>query len=121
MEVLEREGDALHGSGAAPLVGVVEEVLELVPVAGPGIGDGHRGDDGLGRAGSGRSLPAPVRRGEGVGEAGAGQRRATEAGELLRQRRHFCGLASPPARSPAATACRAPSGLDWVRERFLSD
>lgn len=95
MEVLEREGDALHGSGAAPLVGVVEEVLELVPVAGPGIGDGHRGDDGLGRAGSGRSLPAPVRRGEGVGEAGAGQRRATEAGELLRQRRHFCGLASP--------------------------
>lgn len=125
VEILEREGDALHGGSAAPVVGVLEELLQLGPLPGLGIGDGHRRDDGqrgrlLGRTAGGVGSPASS---EGlVGEAGATERRASQAGELLRQRRHlFSGF---PARCSNWVLSRAPPLVsfcrDWVRERVLS-
>lgn len=85
VEIVEREGDAIHGSSAAPLVGVLEELLELGPLPGLGIVDGHGGDDGQRR----RPRASLRERSEGVGEAVARERRASQARELLRQRSHL--------------------------------
>jgi hypothetical protein len=79
VEVLGGEGDALHGRGAAPLGGLVEQLAHPLPlplVLGQRVRPAHQ-----------RGRRAPRRRGAVQRRAGEG--RAREAGDgVLRQGRH---------------------------------
>lgn len=96
VEVLDGEGDALHGGGAAPIGGLLEEFPQLLPLL---LGGGERVRAGDNR---GVAVGAPHRRlrGDGRGgrprEWGGGDQRPPESGgeAMRRQGRHFLSLAT---------------------------
>lgn len=89
MEVLDGEGDAFHGGGAAAVIGLLEDLLQLLPLPlGRGKGVGAGDDGGGAEGGPGRRLGGGG--GGRLRKRGGGERGAPKASELVvHEARHW--------------------------------